>query len=168
MVNLKGLFLEMNPLHQTPDPWRSEATASAGNELICNVSDKAPSRPCPLQALNLRCLRGNEFLHLSVWNPAPVTGASRPDPGPGSSRVYLARPPFPAPGTSLPSFMGRVRRAPQTNTTHHQSETGRATQPHNHLSRHTYIPTYIVTLTHHQLHSAAQSCSVTQTVSFQA
>ena len=56
----------MNPLHQTPDPWRSEATASAGNELICNMSDTAPSRPCPPQALHLQCLRGNELLHLSA------------------------------------------------------------------------------------------------------
>lgn len=144
MVNLKGLFLEMNPLHQTPDPWRSEATASAGNELICNVSDKAPSRPCPLRALNLRCLRGNELLHPSAWNLAPGTGGRR-DPGPGplgvpAQKGLSSRSPFEVPSTSFPPFKGNVRRAPQTNTTHYQSEPPIATRTHK--------PTLTVTLTH--------------------
>ena len=128
------------------------------------MSDTAPSRPCPLRALHLRCLRRNELLRLSAQSPAPGTGvrneaqAQRMSP---AGRVCLAGHLLRAPSTSLPSFKGRVRDSLSPTQPSGQPEPTRATQMDMHLSRHPHTPAHTVTLTFYRS-TAALSHLTTQ------
>lgn len=128
------------------------------------MSDTAPSRPCPPRALHLRCLRGNELLHLSAQSPAPGTGvrseaqAQQMYP---AGRVCPAGHPLGAPSTPLPSFKGRIKESLNPTQPSGQPEPTTATQMDKHLSRHPHTPAHTVTLTLYQS-TAALSHLTTQ------